>query len=209
MSAFDFLDAIVYINLDRRPDRLANIQREIQQIQGFPPEKIHRQPGFDEHLAGCLRSHKAAIDMARKNKWTNVLIFEDDFTWRENANDGMEKVKRFWEKHHHEFGFLQLAHLGLAKLGHPKLVEEGVFQITSGTNGAAYLVHNRAYNSLSQVWGRAYPLLAMTKEHWRYMNDVVWNSVRREFPTYALVPALGYQYGDYSDLARCEVADKG
>lgn len=209
MNKYDWLDAIVYINLDRRKDRLQHIQRELEELSGFPSDKIHRQPAFDEFLAGCLRSHKAVIEMAQTRGWKNVLVLEDDFTWRENADDAMQVLKHFWDQHQHEFGFVQLAHMGLAKVGHPKMIEPGVFQVSSATNGAGYLVHSRAYKSLIRVWAAAYMPLAATKAHWKYMNDVVWNWVRKEFPTYVLVPALGYQYRNYSDLAECEVDDQG
>lgn len=76
----DLISHVIYINLDARDDRKAHIERE---LSVFKPEKITRLPAvIDKNpKTGCSKSHIKALEMARDNKYPNVLIMEDDAMW--------------------------------------------------------------------------------------------------------------------------------
>lgn len=100
---WDALDAVVFINMDSRPDRM----RAFMQHTGkyIPEGKLHRvsavvgtgikgygeAPWFSENTgerssawagtAGCALSHRRALEMAQQQGWRNVLILEDDATY--------------------------------------------------------------------------------------------------------------------------------
>jgi hypothetical protein len=76
----DLISHVIYINLDARDDRKAHIERE---LSVFKPEKITRIPAvIDKNpKLGCSKSHIKALEMARDNKYPNVLIMEDDAMW--------------------------------------------------------------------------------------------------------------------------------
>jgi hypothetical protein len=92
------VDGVVVINLDQRPDRW---QLFCQSAQGVvPPPVIHRLsarlgrdvPGFGRRpwfrgrkrdrvwaaRAGCVLSHRLALQKARDAGWDTVLVLEDD-----------------------------------------------------------------------------------------------------------------------------------
>jgi hypothetical protein len=87
------LDAILYINLDHRKDRLENITHQllnspvVRQVP-IPDGKVQRIAGHYDPKngpAGCATSHVKALNMAIDNNWNCVAIFEDDFAWKDNT----------------------------------------------------------------------------------------------------------------------------
>jgi len=77
----EYIDAILYINLEHRKDRNEHILNEIHKIC-TDNSKIHRIDAIknDNGALGCGLSHIKALEYAVKNEWKTVLILEDDFT---------------------------------------------------------------------------------------------------------------------------------
>ncbi len=87
---WEFIDKVVYINLDHREDR-----RELMKIffekGNIPPEKIVRFSAIRDTpgIIGAAKSHIQVLKLAKINKWNNILVFEDDLEWvdfEENYN---------------------------------------------------------------------------------------------------------------------------
>jgi glycosyl transferase, family 25 len=87
---FESVEKVVYINLDERKDRRAEIQREL--LQAFPATKIQRFPAIrhEKGAIGCTKSHIAVLEMAKAASWANVLIVEDDLAWQ-NYDAGAQR----------------------------------------------------------------------------------------------------------------------
>lgn len=210
----DFIGGIVYINLDHRTDRNKHIKSQLAAITVLDTTKVkvHRLSAIKQHLVGCLKSHLLAIKYARAQGWKSVLIFEDDFEWAIDANEAIKLLGKFWDQYQNSFGFVQLCSsnvtfatnndLSLENCVLPQGYTPTVRQVTKASNAAAYLVHQRCYDALIDVFEKAVNPLALTGAHWLYLNDVVWNHVRPLFPTYAFTPTLGHQIEGYSDLSR-------
>lgn len=99
-TCWEGIDAVLVINLDARSDRWDAFRTQLGPI--FPPEKLHRisavrgielqgygaSPWFGEStgtrasswagVAGCVLSHRRAMETALANEWKRVLICEDD-----------------------------------------------------------------------------------------------------------------------------------
>jgi GR25 family glycosyltransferase involved in LPS biosynthesis len=204
-----YIDTVVYINLYIRTDRNDHIINELKLWKDLDWSKVHRFSAIEGKLVGCLSSHLSVLKLAREKKWENVLVLEDDFTWEDWVIKD-EKINTllsdFWIKHHHEFGFIQLAH-GMTATTHAHEftmhANEPIASVKYATNAAGYWVHERCYDALIQEFEKAVDPLYLTGAHWLYLNDVVWNTIRPFFPTFAFIPRLGYQYGNYSDLSEC------
>lgn len=80
----DVVDAVIYINLDNRPDRLQELLNEFMRYD-IAPELQHRISATEEvkcgHL-GCVKSHLQAIAYALEHGYERVLILEDDFQFK-------------------------------------------------------------------------------------------------------------------------------
>ena len=71
---------IFYINLDKRTDRRAEIEQELQQFNLY--DKAERFPAIpvpNQGILGCTMSHLAVLKLAKERKYKQVLILEDDF----------------------------------------------------------------------------------------------------------------------------------
>jgi len=84
---WEFVDKVVYINLDRREDR-RQIMKEFFEKGQIPEEKIYRFSAIKDPIGfiGCAKSHIGVLKLAKQNKWKSVLILEDDLEWIDFAN---------------------------------------------------------------------------------------------------------------------------
>lgn len=78
----DDLDAVIYLNLENRPDRKALIIEELERAN-IDPKKVHKISSVyipKNGHKGCVQSHIMALELASLNGWNRVLILEDDAT---------------------------------------------------------------------------------------------------------------------------------
>jgi len=113
------LDAAYYINLDRRTDRQAAMEKRLQEwhtYKGLPP--VVRVPGVDESAPpgwmsdgawGCFESHRRLFgQLVDKGYRKGVLVLEDD---ADIPPEFPEKVIRLLEnffKHNHPWSMIYL-----------------------------------------------------------------------------------------------------
>ena len=79
---WDFLDKVVYINLDHRTDRQEIMKRFFEEAN-IPTEKVERFSAIRHSvgIVGCAMGHIAILKRAKQQGWKNVLILEDDLQW--------------------------------------------------------------------------------------------------------------------------------
>ena len=92
MNILKHFDIVYCINLDDRPERWEQAQREFTNIGIL--DSVERWPAIknsDGNL-GCTLSHKTLIEHCKKENLKNVLIFEDDVLFVETDMDKLEKA---------------------------------------------------------------------------------------------------------------------
>ncbi len=77
-SGLGLLTHTLFINLDSRTDRLAQITRQLHSIGIHNPERVAAIQ-TDDGAVGCGMSHARCIEIARQRNWPHVFICEDDF----------------------------------------------------------------------------------------------------------------------------------
>ena len=104
------LDKIYYINLDKRIDRKQLFEKEIEKYE-LPRNKIERFPAIFNKIGmiGCNESHLAILKLALKNKYENILVFEDDFEFLVSKDKFYELLNDFFLKYQYDYDvcFLQ------------------------------------------------------------------------------------------------------
>ena len=77
-NKFDYIDGIVYINLENRIDRKASCSKQLNDI--FGENKVHRIEAVKHKRGriGCSLSHIKAYQLAKEKNWRTMLVCEDD-----------------------------------------------------------------------------------------------------------------------------------
>ena len=187
---FDFLDHIVYINLDHRTDRRIQIESEL--TQKFPVEKIQRFHAIrhDHGGIGCTRSHIAVLEMAIEKGWKNYLVVEDDAVFS-NFGKGYPLLEKLVKQP------FDVITLGIA---HAKYTPE--MKLLSGQTTTAYIVQNHYYQTLLNNFREGLNNFLLTGNYGIYALDQYWKKLQTCDNWYCVIPSLIIQRPSFSDIER-------
>jgi glycosyl transferase family 25 len=194
----DKITKAIYINLDKRVDRRENIEKELNEFgltyERFPAIETH---GFG--ILGCGLSHLQVLKIAKERNYENVLILEDDFTFLVTKEEFEKQLSHFFN--------LQLSYdvcfLSYSVIHDLELDNGIVNKVLHSQSASGYIVHNKCYDKLIELYEYAIPLLEQTQMHWVYANDQVWKQLQETGEWYYFIKRLGKQMSGYSDNAEC------
>ena len=187
---FDFIERVVYINLEHRTDRKNDIELELSKY--FPQEKIVRFNAINTINSnggiGCLKSHIRFIEMAISNNWNNILILEDDSTWNniENGYPLLEKIIK------EPFDVIMFGSTCAQYFSN--------FKVISAQSGNAYLVNKHYYQRLLNNFKEGLDKLENTKRYDIYALDQYWKNIQKTDNWYCIVPSIMIQKLSWSDI---------
>jgi GR25 family glycosyltransferase involved in LPS biosynthesis len=92
------------INLERRPDRLKHIQKEMDYMDW--DYEIFKAIDLNNH-GGCTLSHTNIIKIAKERGYDSVMVIEDDCIFLPYSKDLIHKIET--ESGDFEFGIINLA----------------------------------------------------------------------------------------------------
>jgi len=191
------IDKIVYINLNKREDRKNKISKELDDY-GLAFERFEaiETPGFG--ILGCGLSHLKVLENAKTNESIkNILILEDDFTFLVTKEEFSKEINNFFE-------------LDLAKKFDVCFISYAVYKEAELDNGivnralqagtaSGYIVNSRYFSTLIELLRNSTEMLAKTREHWHWANDLAWYPLQARDNWYYFKKRLGKQAADFSD----------
>lgn len=190
---WDFIDKIVYINLDNRQDR-RDIMKSFFEKGQIPEDKIIRFSAIKKNngALGCLESHTRVLRMAKEQKWKNVLILEDDLQWinLETQYSELESLtSQPWD--------VILLCGWYQNYKFPRIFQS--------LNTGAYLVNGSYYDKF--LANREFALKKMGRptsleklfDRKSYSADVSWNSLMKKDNWFGLYPCICSQVDGKSD----------
>jgi glycosyl transferase family 25 len=188
---WEFIDKVVYINLDHRQDRRDIMKRFFEEGK-IPEDKIVRFSAFHiKRGVGCLKSHTKALQLAKDNGWKNVLILEDDLEWL-NFEDGYAKLQEL----------IQLPKWDVIQLV-GWYVKHDLPRIYYTLNAGAYLVNAEYYDALLRNRYESLRRITGVETIWKgvapYTADVYWNKLAEKDHWYGINPCMCRQVNTYSD----------
>ena len=194
-KSFDIIDKIVYINLDSRKDRRKHIETQIKMMD-VDKNKVLRFPAIfhKKGYIGCSKSHLEVINMAKKNNWKNVLIFEDDFTFIQNIEEIKKKINIFF-KREFDWNVLMLAYNDW-KLND---YDNNLKTCTYCGAPSGYLVNNKFYDKLIENMSKSVNLLETGSSYNDGALDRVWFELQDK-KWFVMYPRVGSQIKSYSDI---------
>lgn len=195
-------DGIVYINLDRRPDRKKTLLEGLASLK-VDPQKVHRIEAIDDPLngrRGCLLSHLKALDFVKEQGWKRGLIFEDDVIYHCTSQKIEEETKRFFEKFEENWDVYVL---GGAYFEVYKTFEEEVYRVKNSDRAHAYVVHPNYFSVFRECLQKA---AEAVKDHLffqqseDYSVDAVWKTLQKKDRWFGPKDRLFHQSGGVSDI---------
>jgi len=188
---FDFIDRVVYINLEHRTDRRISIETELAKY--FPPWKISR---FDairngKGYIGCTMSHIGVVELAISRGWKNCLIVEDDAVWS-NFENGYLLLEKLVKNPYDVITF------GTTFTTY----DRDTYRLKSGQTTTAYLINSQYYHTYLDNVKEGLSKLLETDIVKQYALDVYWKILQAKDNWYCIMPGLMTQKDGYSDIEK-------
>ncbi len=193
------LGGVVYINLDRRTDRRAEMEAELDRLDLSGVAERFAAIPRSVGILGCGLSHLAVLRLARERGLKNVLIFEDDFELLVEPEEFWTTIRESiaeleaWDS----WDVIMLAY----HIWDSEPAGERLVRVRSAQTASAYIVNACFYDRLIGLYEWAMPLLESTNEHWTYANDQVWKLLQPASRWFATAQRLGRQRASFSDTA--------
>lgn len=189
---FEFIEHVVYINLEVRTDRKEHIEKQLAPFGS----RVERFDAIYDPIGaiGCTQSHIGVLEKAKAMDWKNVLIVEDDFEWR-NLDEGGKRLEQLASQ---AYDVILLAGAKVMSV-----VNTG--KLLSAQTTTCYLVASHYYDALLENYKEGLSKFTETKESKLYAVDQYWKLLMRRDNWYIVKPGLGYQRPDYSDIEKKRV----
>ncbi len=196
-GVMDLFDAIIYTNLDSRPDRRYQIESELLRV-GFPKNKLHRNPGVLASFGalGCSMAILNALEKFEANaNWQRCLFVEDDLLFPHSALYVNEQLSKFlslnldWD----------ILMLGSNTIQFQPTIIDFLVKIIEGQTTAAFAV-NRKFLPV---------LLANVREGIENLKqgnnslfciDMYWKKLQSANDWFTFTPPLCHQRDGYSNI---------
>jgi glycosyl transferase family 25 len=193
MNLNDFFPHKVCINLDKRGDRWARMcarfaEHGIEGVARFPAlDGKDLTPPRDWAASrgayGCLQSHLAVVERARRENWPSVLIFEDDAVLDPEFGTKfpgfVEQLPADWDM----LLFGGIHYLPLVRLA------PNVIKIAHSLSTYAYAMRRTIYDGFVELNRRA-----------RGALDENNRELQKRFNCYCFMPHLAWVEEDYSNV---------
>jgi len=188
---FDFIDKVVYINLEHRTDRRISIETELAKY--FPHWKISRFDAIrnEKGYIGCTMSHIGVLELAISRGWKNCLIVEDDAIWS-NFAEGYLLLEKLIKKPY------DVITLGTTFTS----FDRNTYKLHSGQTTTAYLINSHYYQTLLDNLKEGLTLLLESGIVQQYALDIYWKRLQAKDNWYCVMPALMIQKDGYSDIEK-------
>src|SRR5271167_60428 len=98
----EYFDRAYIINLEDRPDRREEVKEEFQRVgikvpdqrvRFYTAKRLTDRAFFsDVGIRGCFTSHRDILERASQDKLRNVLVFEDDVSFRDIDGTVIDRI---------------------------------------------------------------------------------------------------------------------
>lgn len=195
---FSDIEHIFVINLDRRPDRLDLIDKQLkrfnlnyERISAIDGNLLNPNPkignGWNHKgVAGCALTHRKIIEIAKERNYKNFLVIEDDTVF----SDEFKNIDSYIKQVPNDWDVIYFTSLHLSK---PKNVNVNVFKST----------HTLVTNMLamnSKFYDVVLDNLPNKVEKLEKPIDILFTDLQKNYNFYSLRPHVAWQDSIFSDI---------
>jgi hypothetical protein len=194
-SMSDHIHHVFYINLDKRPDRKEQIEKELNGV--FPPEKITRIAGIydEQHPAlGCTKSHMKAVQAAKDGGYPNALILEDDFMWT-NVKEAYPVFEKLIKE---DFDVLMLG-------GTSAVIDPATYRVKRSQSTHGYIVKQPYYQKIIDKHQASINDFGAGILEKAPFPDLNYLDLQKTDKWFVVEPPLSIQRPSYSDIEKKDV----
>ena len=193
---FEFIEKVVYINLDKRVDRRQHMEN-LTRIFG---NKVERFSAIEDPIGivGCGKSHIAVLRQALKENVSNILILEDDVEWNK-FDEGYVQLEQLVNE---QYDVILLSAGSLQ-------YDRKTLRVLSAQCASSYLVHGDYIPTILTNFEDALSQLISTNNPYMYAHDMYWKRLQPIDRWFVVSPCLMYQRPDYSDIENKDVDYRG
>ena len=195
------IDAIYYINLNKRTDRNQEFLDNFNQADDIRIIKVSGHHYPDNGAAGRLMSHITALSKALSDDLgENILICEDDFMIK-NMDYFNKMLDLFFNKIN-EWDVLMLGHNTIESedTGIKTNENEKIIKILNSQTTSGYLIKKTYIPTLLDIYAKDLTEYMKTGEWGNYWTDQSWKVLQPVDNWYAFEPSVGFQRPSYSDI---------
>jgi hypothetical protein len=191
-----YIDTIIYINLERRPDRKEDIENELNKF-GLKYTRFIAvdTPGYGCY--GCSLSHLHILKYVKEMGYKNVMIVEDDFQFLVDKEEFENKITLLFEKKPN-FDVCMLS--ACIQQVQPDPDSNPNFRrIIEASASSGYIIQSHYYDKLIEIFEWSFPKLIETRMEWIYTLDQVWKRLQVTDNWITFEKLVGKQRPGFSD----------
>lgn len=205
----DKIDAILYINLDHRKDRREHLEAEFQRM-GIPADKIHRVPAIKNAngALGCTLSHIKCLKIVEEEhpEWQRVMIMEDDFTFKGAAFADFDGgLRAFFDRFDGEGWDIFLPSYNHWNAQGVPVEGTPFYKVLYSQTTSSYVFQRHYLPVLKENFRSSAEGLIKNGKVGQFCLDINWTRLQPTGRWYLVIPALGHQYDNFSDIEAREV----
>jgi GR25 family glycosyltransferase involved in LPS biosynthesis len=136
--------------------------------------------------------------LAKERGYKNILVLEDDFVFILKKKEVYENLRKLFDEKI-QFDVCMLAYNNTQTALPTEY--DFLLKTVEAQTASAYIVNERIYDRLIELFEWAAPILNDTNEHWIYANDQIWKKLQNdpEVRWYCFKERVGKQQDGYSD----------
>ena len=187
-----------FINLENRPDRLENVQNELQKI-GIVGERINAVKAKIGGI-GCTLSHIRCLEEAKKRGYEWIFICEDDIKFT-NPDLFKRQLQKFWDNKDIQWDVLLI---GANVVPPYQPIGDYCARIFSGQTTTGYVVKKGMYDVLLENFKESSQLQMRNPGQPGVSNpyalDMWWKRLQPQYFWWIITPLTVTQYENYSEI---------
>jgi GR25 family glycosyltransferase involved in LPS biosynthesis len=194
------IDRVVYINLNKRVDRKELMENELGKFV-LKYERFEAIETSGVGALGCGYSHLEILKNARENRYRNILILEDDFTFLVNKEEFEKELSDFFNTYP-DFDICMLSY----NLNKSETTNySNILRVLDAQTTSGYIVNQKFYDKLINLYEEATSVLKSGGSQTVYSIDQFWKRLQPTHNWYCLTKRIGKQRPGYSDIEKRNV----